>query len=79
MTTAWAHLVRGNFREALGANATGTLLGILAMASLPWMAIAAVRGRWSLWEPDSLAFAWLAVVLATLGLAEWILRLWLLR
>jgi len=79
MTTAWAHLMRGSLRGALGASATGTLLGILAMASVPWMAVAAVRGRWSLWEPTSPAFARLAVVLVTLVLMEWILRLSLLH
>ncbi len=75
MTTSWAHLMRGNLRAALGANATGTLLAVLAILSLPWLIAAAWHGRWFLWRPESVRIAWVAVALAGLALGEWILRI----
>ena len=37
MTTAWAHLVRGQWVDACRANLGGALLGLLAMVAAPWL------------------------------------------
>jgi hypothetical protein len=74
MTTSWAHCVRGNLRDALGANVGGTLLCLLSLASLPMMLGLAVRGRptsgWFLWSAACVFFT--AVSIAVL---EWGIRL----
>ena len=46
MTTAWAHLMRGEWIDACRANTGGVLLGVLAMVAAPWLLGSAIRGRW---------------------------------
>src|SRR5688500_2950564 len=46
MTTSWAHLVRGNVLASLSVNSGGTLLGLAAMVTGPWLLASGVRGRW---------------------------------
>ena len=75
MTTAWAHLVRGQLVGALRANVGGTLLGLLAVAAVPWLLASAARGRWLGWVPNSTAVARVAVGIGLVTLIDWGLRL----
>jgi hypothetical protein len=75
MTTAWAHLVRGQLIAALRTNAGGTLLGMLAVVSVPWLALSAVCGRWLLWAPSSIAVAWVGSGILLVTLIDWGIRL----
>ena len=75
MTTSWANLLRGRVIGALRANVGGTMLGVLALAGIPYLAVCGIRGRWSGWIPKTTVLIWIAsaVVLATL--IQWGLRL----
>ena len=75
MTTAWAHLVRGQLIAALRANAGGTLLAALAVVSVPWLAVSAARGRWLGLAPRSIAVAWVGSAILLVTLIDWIVRL----
>ncbi len=76
MTTAWAHLIRGQIVEALRANTTGALLGGVSLAAVPWLVVTAVRGRWWLLNPRVEQLAWLAVLFVGMALVEWLVRIW---
>lgn len=76
MTTAWANVVRGKWRDALQANLGGTLLCLLDIAALPWVFLSAARGRWIGGRYPSLAITVAAVVIAVITLIEWIGRFW---
>ncbi len=72
MTTSWAHLVRGQVRRSLAANAGGTLLaGVTALAA-GWLAASTCRGWWVAWQPKERMFAWLAAVIVTVTAIDWV-------
>lgn len=73
-TTAWANLVRGRFVDAFSANVGGALLGLLAIAALPWLLLSAWRGHWLVGKPDSTAVAWAALAVFAVMLIEWGVR-----
>ena len=75
MTTSWAHLVRGQLFGALRANVGGTLLGLIAVAATPWLAVSAARGRWWGWTPHVGVAAWLAAGVVFVTLIDWGFRL----
>lgn len=75
MTTSWANLVRGNVSDALRANIGGTLLGVLAMAGIPYLTISAARGRWWGFEPSAVIVTWLSAAIVSVTLIQWGLRL----
>ena len=75
MTTSWAYLVRGQVPSALRANVGGTLLGIVAIAAVPWLVISAIRGRWLGWTPNCIVAAWAAVAIVLIVLVDWSIRL----
>lgn len=75
MTTAWAHLVRGEWIEALRANVGGTLLALLNLVAVPWLLLSAARGRWLGWAPSDSATAWTALAIATVTIVDWCVRL----
>ncbi len=75
MTTSWAHLVRGQVPSALRANVGGTLLGIVAMAAVPWLVISAIRGRWLGWTPNCIVAVWAALATVLVVLVDWTVRL----
>ncbi|OHB70079.1 MAG: hypothetical protein A2V70_16990 [Planctomycetes bacterium RBG_13_63_9] len=75
MTTSWAHLVRGQPVRAAECNAGGSLLGLLAVVSTPWLLISAARGRWLGWTPNSTVVAWVAVGVVLVTLIGWAIRL----
>lgn len=75
MTTSWACLVRGKLTDALRANVGGTLLGMLAAASVPWLLVSAARGRWLGWCPNTAVVAWAASAILLVTLIDWGVRL----
>jgi len=75
-TTAWAHALRGDLREAASVNLGGTLLCGVALVAVPWLLTTAIVGRWLVIRPTPVLLllggtAWLAV-----ALLDW-LRRWL--
>lgn len=67
-TTAWAHALRGDIRQAAAANLGGTLLCAVALVGAPWLLISAIAGRWLLVRPTlpwvlTAGTVWLAVTL----------------
>jgi len=75
MTTAWAHLVRGELADALLANVGGTILAVLAVAAVPWLIVSAWRGRWLLWTPGGRIMACGASLIMLITLVDWVFRL----
>ena len=75
MTTAWAHLVRGELGAALRVNAAGALLAMLAVAAVPWLTGSAATGRWLGRPPSGNAVAWTAAGICLIALIQWGLRL----
>ena len=75
MTTAWAHLVRGECVSAFRANAGGTLLGMLAILAVPWLLGSARRGTWIGVSPNGTAAAWLSTTILLITLIDWAIRL----
>ena len=75
-TTAWAHLVRGELRQAVAVNLGGTLLCGLVILSVPWLVTSAAAGRWWPGRPSLplllvVGTSWLGITLL-----DW-LRRWL--
>jgi hypothetical protein len=75
MTTAWAHLVRGQWYDAFRANVGGTLLGLLAMVAAPWLLLSALRGDWFVVSPDSRVAAGILVTVMLATVIDWAIRL----
>jgi hypothetical protein len=75
MTTAWAHLVRGQLIGAFRANVGGTLLAVAAAVGAPWLLASAVRGRWLGWRPSGNLVAIVAAAIVVITLIDWGLRL----
>ena len=77
MTTAWAHLMRGQLTKSAAANVGGLLLGVAALSIGPWALVSGLRGRWLGGRPsDSLAVALTAGVV-TVTLIDWAVRIFL--
>ena len=75
MTTAWAHLVRGELGDAFLVNAAGALLAMLAIAAVPWLVGSAIRGRWFGRAPNGNVVAWMATGICLIAFVQWGLRL----
>jgi len=75
MTTSWAHLVRGQLIGALRASVGGTLLGALAVLSVPWLVVSAAWGRWLGWAPNGTTVGWVASAILLVTLIDWGIRL----
>ena len=76
MTTAWAYLVRGQWRDAFRTNVGGTLLGMLAVVAAPWLWFSAIRGNWLGISPNGAAVAYISAAIALITLIDWVFRLW---
>lgn len=76
MTTAWAHLTRGDFISAARCNAGGLLAGLTAMVAGPWMLISGLRGRWIWAQPSIAIVVGLATITYLTILGQWLGRLW---
>lgn len=75
MTTAWAHLVRGQWVGACRANFGGTLLGMLAMVATPWLLASAWRGAWFGGLPNRTVAAYISTTILLVMLIDWGIRL----
>ena len=75
MTTAVAHLVRGQPREALRANVGGTMVGLLLLLGVAWLLLSAGRGKWLVRPPGNTLVVWLAVAVTLVTLIDWAVRL----
>jgi Protein of unknown function (DUF2752) len=75
MTTAWAHLVRGEWLDACRSNSGGALLGVLAMVAAPWLLGSALRGKWLGAAPSERAAAWVSAIVLLVTLTDWAIRL----
>ena len=72
MTTSWSHLVRGEFASAVSANAGGTLLGLLALAAVPWLLCSAAVGRYVGFSPRPELWGVVAAFVAAVTLIHWV-------
>ncbi len=75
MTTAWAHAVRFQMREAIAANAAGAIACGLAVAAAPWLLASAAAGRWLAVEPTPRVVLWIGTAGLALVLVDWARRL----
>jgi hypothetical protein len=75
MTTAWTHLVRGQWLSAIVANVGGALLGMLAIVAAPWLLASAIRGAWVGVSPNRTAAAWISTAIVLVMLIDWAVRL----
>jgi hypothetical protein len=76
-TTAWALLLRGEWAAAVQSNVAGTLLGVVAVLSVPWFIASAVAGRWWIVKPSSNALVLVGSGLAVIAVLDWAQRVWL--
>ena len=74
MTTAWAHLMRGEWFDAVRANAGGALLWLLAVVAAPWLLASAIRGRWLLFAPGERTAAWVGGTVLLVTVIDWTVR-----
>jgi hypothetical protein len=74
MTTAWACAMHGRWGDALRANVGGTLLCLIDIAVVGWLAISAGRGRWIAFRPHSTTATWLVGAVVVVAVVDWIWR-----
>ena len=75
MTTSFAHIVRGDFAQALRANAGGVVLALVCAAQIPWCWCSAARGR-LLWVSDpSATLLWLLLAVGSVCVVNWLILL----
>ncbi|MGA2033590.1 MAG: DUF2752 domain-containing protein [Thermoguttaceae bacterium] len=75
MTTAWAHVARGDAVAGLRANISGAVAALLAIAAVPWWLACAATGRWLLWSVSDRAAILVTLTLVLVALAQWGWRL----
>ena len=75
MTTAWAHLIRGQLVDSFHANCGGALLAIVSMVVAPWMLISGLVGRWIVRPPNEWVVVAVAVAILLVTLVDWAVRL----
>lgn len=75
MTTSWAWLMKGNLWESVRANVAGTLLGICALVSAPWLLASAIAGRFWPGAPNEKVVLVIGVGVMLTTLINWIVRL----
>lgn len=75
MTTSWAYLVRGNVLASLAANSGGTLLGLSALVTGPWLLASGIRGRWVGRPPHEFVIIGICVTVTLVIITDWVLRL----
>jgi len=78
MTTSFANVTKGHWREAARANVAGLLLAIVCATLVPWCWLSAFYGRLC-WvrRPANLA-ALILLIVCGVATVEWIIRLCLL-
>lgn len=75
MTTSWAYLTRGNVLASLAVNSGGTMLGIVAMLTGPWLLASGVRGRWVGRPPHEYVMIGSCITVTLVIVTDWVLRL----
>lgn len=75
MTTAWAHVLDGQLRAALVANAGGVMLCLVAVAATPWAIASAVVGRCLWMKPTTRLVLWIGTAWLAITLFDWARRL----
>ncbi len=73
MTTAWSHVVRGEWLIASRCNLGGVMLAVTAIVAVPWSLVGAICGRVVV-PVDSLAIAW-GIVIILVTLTQWTIRM----
>lgn len=76
MTTAFAHLVRGQWNAAARANPGGVLLGTICAVLIPWMWISAWRGETAGVDQPIEALLILLLATSAMTLSVWGMRVW---
>jgi hypothetical protein len=71
MTTSFALLVRGDFKNSLRANAVGTVLAVFCLLFIPWSLTSALRGRSLFLVSLEKAVTWIVIVFMALLLVRW--------
>ena len=75
MTTSWAHVMRGEWKQAMRANSAGMMLALAACIVGPWLLAVAGRGRWIGWKPTEVNVAVMAIIVIGVTLLDWLRRL----
>ncbi len=75
MTTSWAYLTRGNVWGALAVNSGGTLLGLAAILTGPWLVASGVRGRWVGIQPNEYIVLAVMSVITLVIVTDWVCRI----
>ena len=57
------------------ANVAGTLLGLAAIAAVPWLLLSAARGRWLCRGPNPMVAATGATSIIGVAILDWLVRL----
>jgi hypothetical protein len=76
-TTAWAHLLNGDWAAAVRANLAATVVAGLALVGTPWLLMSASVGRWLIIKPTPRGLLVVATALAGLAVLDWLGRVWL--
>lgn len=75
MTTSWAYLTRGNVWGSLTVNAGGTMLGLVALVTGPWLLASGIRGRWVGQPPHEFVTIGICITVTLVIITDWVLRL----
>jgi hypothetical protein len=75
MTTAWAHVTRGELAQAARCNWAGLLSALTAVIVGPWALVSGLRGRWWLGKPRVGWVVAIAVATYLAMAAQWLVRL----
>lgn len=75
-TTAWSHVMRGEFAAATRANMAGTLVCFAAIFGVPWLLVSAWLGRWWIARPTLRVLLIAGSVVMTIALLDWARRVW---
>lgn len=78
MTTSWAYLVRGQIKQAVAANAGGTMLAMLAAIAAIWCFASANRGRKILGNAALRALVLTIAAVVIAAMVQWMFRLGIL-
>lgn len=74
MTTSFSHVTRGQFRQAVEANAGGTLLAVVCATLIPWCWWSAACGRLVGVSQPTRGFLALVLVVAGVSTLNWAYR-----
>jgi hypothetical protein len=75
-TTAWAHVLNGEWAAAARSNLAGTLAAGMALIASPWLLASAARGRWLVVGATPRGLLATASALAVVAVLDWLGRVW---